>query len=311
MHADTLNSLSLSDVTQRLQSRQGLIFDIGPFRVGVKSRLPAISTHVADMYGEYRVPDSAFADLHFSVDAPLNMRALWRKQVNFRFDDETPFKPLPYDQARPFFEWGLNWCIATTAHQYLIIHAAVVAKNDRCALIPGHPGAGKSTLCAALVAAGWRLLSDEMALIALDSGLIWPVPRPISLKNTSIDIIRKRNPEIFLGPLVTDTHKGTVAHMRAPADSVAAAGIPATAAWVVYPGYQADIPLSAEPVSACHSILKLADDSFNLPLLGGTGFEVLADVAADCTSYKLHYSNLDEAIAWFDALSAEKAEQLP
>jgi hypothetical protein len=80
---------------------------------------------------------------------------------------------------------------------------------------------------------------------------------------------------------------------------------------VVYPGYQAGIDLSAEPVSLCHSILKLADDSFNLPLLGGTGFEVLANVAADCTSYKLHYSELDEAIAWFDTLAAEKAGQRP
>lgn len=311
MHAPTLNSLGLPSLNQRLQSRQGLIFDIGPFRVGVKSHLPAIGTHVADMYGEYRISDSDFADLHFSVDAPRNLRALWRKQVNFEFDDETPFKPLPYAQARPFFEWGLNWCIATTAHQYLIIHAAVVAKHDFCALIPGHPGAGKSTLCAALVATGWRLLSDEMALMAMDTGLIWPVPRPISLKNASIDLIRTRNPKIFLGPPVTDTLKGTVAHMRAPTDSIAAAHIPATAAWVVYPGYQAGIALAAEPVSLCHSILKLADDSFNLPLLGGAGFEVLANVAADCVSYKLHYSDLDEAITWFDALAAEKTGAPP
>jgi len=45
-------------------------------------------------------------------------------------------------------------------------------------------------------------------------------------------------------------------------------------------------------------------------LLGGTGFEVLADVAAHCSSYKLHYSDLDEAIAWFGTLAAEKAGTL-
>ena len=89
MHAPTLNSLGLPSLYQRLHSQQGLTFDIGPFRVGVKSRLPAIGAHVADMYGEYRISDSDFADLHFSVDAPLNLRALWRKQVNFKFDDES------------------------------------------------------------------------------------------------------------------------------------------------------------------------------------------------------------------------------
>jgi hypothetical protein len=255
------------------------------------------------MYGAYSVSDTIYADLHFSVDAPNSLRSFFRRQVNFRFDDEYPFKPLPFDQARPFFEWGLNWCIATTAHQYLIIHAAVVAQGERCALIPGRPGAGKSTLCAALVAAGWRLLSDEMALIHLDDGRIWPVPRPISLKNASIDIIRARGGDIHLGPSFTDTHKGTVAHMRAPLASVEAAQVPARAAWVVYPQYTAGAALAINPVSPCQSTLRLADDSFNFPLLGAQGFEVLADMAMACDSFELRYSSLDEAIAWFDGLA--------
>ncbi|MEW6677035.1 MAG: HprK-related kinase A [Pseudomonadota bacterium] len=303
MPAAQLNALSLQEVRARLKSPSGLRFDIGPFRVCVSSRLPDIAKHVLEMYGSYALADSGYADLHFSVDTPPGLRGLWRKQVNFRFDDEYPFKPLPFAQARPFFEWGLNWCIATTAHQFLIIHAAVVAKGDHCALIPGRPGAGKSTLCAALVASGWRLLSDEMALIALDSGSIWPVPRPISLKNASIDVIGQRHPETVFSPSFTDTHKGTVAHMRAPDASVRDSGRPAQARWVVYPAYQAGAALEVSPVTPCQSTLRLADDSFNLPLLGGRGFEALAEMACHCHSYTLRYSSLDEAIAWFDKQS--------
>ncbi|MEW5769108.1 MAG: HprK-related kinase A [Pseudomonadota bacterium] len=301
MPAAQLNSLSPREIRQLLDSPRGLRFDIGPFRVCVHSRLTGIAAHVHEMYGHYPLADSDYADLHFAVDVPAGLHGLLRRQVNFRFDDEFPFKPLPFAQARPFFEWGLNWCIATTAHQYLIIHAAVVAKGDHCALIPGRPGAGKSTLCAALVASGWRLLSDEMALIALDTGLIWPVPRPVSLKNASIDIIRGRHPEVVLSPSFTDTHKGTVAHMRAPDASVSAAGRAARARWVVYPGYQSGAATEVGPVTPCQSTLRLADDSFNLPLLGGRGFEVLAEVASQCSSFTLRYSSLDEAIAWFDA----------
>jgi HprK-related kinase A len=304
MPADSLSSLQQAEILRLLADDRGLRFEIGPFRVCVKSRLPSIGQHVLEIYGRYPLVDSRFADIHFGVDAPPSLRSVFRKQVNFRFDDEYPFKPLPFNQARPFFEWGLNWCIATTAHQYLIIHAAVVAKHDRCALIPGRPGAGKSTLCAALVASGWRLLSDEMALISLENRLIWPVPRPVSLKNASIDIIRSRSPEVFLGPSFTDTHKGTVAHMRAPAESVDASHVPATAAWVIYPGYEAGAELETTPVSPCRSILRLADDSFNLPALGGTGFNALAEVASACESFELRYSDLDEAIAWFDAMAA-------
>lgn len=277
---------------------------VGSFRLCVQSKLRLVADHIAEMYGSYAIAHPHFADIHLSVNKPPGWRSLLRKQVNFRFDDEYPFKPLPYNQARPFFEWGLNWCIATTAHQYLMIHAAVVAKNNRCALIPGRPGAGKSTLCAALVAAGWRLLSDEMALIHFEDGQIWPVPRPVSLKNASIDIIRDRSKDIHIGPSFTDTHKGTVAHMRAPRESVEAMHIPARAAWIVFPAYEAGATLSATAISPCQATLKLADDSFNLPLLGKEGFDLLSDVAFGCDAYQFHYSDLDEAIAWFDHLVA-------
>jgi hypothetical protein len=298
-----IGQLGLDVISRRLRCREGLKFEIGPFVVNVRSRLPAVAAHIHEMYIGHTFVDGGYADIHFSLGSPSLLRSVYRRQVNFRFDDEYPFKPLPYDQARPFFEWGLNWCVATTAHQYLIIHAAVVAKGERCALIPGRPGAGKSTLCAALVASGWRLLSDEMALIHLDDGQIWPVPRPVSLKNASIDIIRGRGGGIHIGPSFTDTHKGTVAHMRAPAASVAAAKTPASAAWVVYPKFTPGADLSVNAVSPCQSALKLADDSFNFPLLGATGFEVLADTAQGCDSYELRYSSLDEAIVWFDGLA--------
>lgn len=302
---DQLWQLDPDSILQRLKSPEGIGLQIGPFSARVRSQLPAITDHLAEMYDNYPVSNSPFADLHFSVNPPSGLRSLFRKQVNFRFDDEAPFKPLPYNQARPFFEWGLNWCIATTAHQYLMIHAAVVAKNNRCALIPGRPGAGKSTLCAALVASGWRLLSDEMALIHFEDGQIWPVPRPVSLKNASIDIIRRRSQDIHIGPSFTDTHKGTVAHMRAPRASVEAMHIPARAAWLVFPGYQPGAVLTTTAVSPCQATLRLADDSFNFPLLGKEGFELLSDVAFGCDAYELHYSDLDEAIAWFDQLAAK------
>lgn len=303
--SDQLRQLDPDTIHRRLKSPEGIGLEIGPFSARVRSQLPAIADHLAEMYGHYPVADSRFSDLHFSVNPPPGFRSLFRKQVNFRFDDETPFKPLPYDQARPFFEWGLNWCIATTAHQYLMIHAAVVAKNNRCALIPGRPGAGKSTLCAALVAAGWRLLSDEMALIHFGDGQVWPVPRPVSLKNASIDIIRRCSLDVHIGPSFTDTHKGTVAHMRAPRESVEAMQVPARPAWIVFPNYAARAVFSTTAVSPCQATLKLADDSFNFPLLGKEGFELLSDVAFGCDAFELHYSDLDDAIAWFDNLAAK------
>src|SRR5262249_32235391 len=135
--------------------------------------------------------DTQFADFHVSLDPGDGARRWVRPQCVFRFDGISPFKPLPYGHAVPVLEWGLNWFIANHAHQYLMIHAAAIERHDRRALLPGSSGAGQSTLCAALVGrGGWRLLSDELTLIDLASGMIVPIARPISLKNESIAVIR-------------------------------------------------------------------------------------------------------------------------
>jgi len=145
-----------------------------------------------------------------------------------------------------------------------------------------------------------------MALIHMNDGRVWPLPRPLSLKNASIDIIRMREGDIHIGPSFTDTHKGTVAHMRAPQSSIEAANIPSLASWIIYPAYQAGAALSSTPITPCQSALRLADESFNFPLLGRKGFEILTDIAFECDSFDLRYSDLDEAIAWFEDRSENR-----
>jgi len=200
----------------------GVWLRTGPFSLKVQSRIPAVAEGLAELYGQFEVRNAheAFADFHVSVNPPAGLRRWVRPQAAFSFDGRQPFKPLPRDQAFPMLEWGLNWCVSTQAHHYLIIHAAVVEKNGLAAILPAPPGSGKSTLTAGLVLSGWRLLSDELTLIDRKTGLIQPLPRPVSLKNQSIDVIRQFDPEVFINRASHDTIKGTVAHMRPPRDSV-------------------------------------------------------------------------------------------
>ena len=79
-------------------------------------------------------------------------------------------------------EWGMNWCIASNAHQYFIMHSAMIEKNGQAILLPAPQGSGKSTLCAAMVNAGWRLFSDELGLIEPETLQAIPCTRPINLK---------------------------------------------------------------------------------------------------------------------------------
>lgn len=276
----------------------GLDISIGGFDIELRSSLPWVARGVELLYADHLLsPAGSLIDFHIELAPPHWTRRWLRPQVAFSFDGHVPFKPLPIEQAFAMFEWGLNWVVANHAHQYAIVHAAAVEKDGRGIILPGVPGSGKSTLCAAMVCRGWRLLSDEMALISLEDGLLWPIPRPVSLKNASIAIIRNFANDVVFGEMITDTAKGTVAHMRAPFASIEASNQPAQPRAIVFPTYRAGSDTELAPLSKCRALMRVAENCFNYGVLGSAGFIGLADTVERSSCYTLAYSSLDEAIA--------------
>ena len=228
-----------------------------------------------------------------------------RPQARFVVDGIEPFTPLPQVQALPMIEWGLNWCITAYSQHVLILHAAAVARGNRAVIMPAPPGSGKSTLCAALVNRGWRLLSDELTIIRLDTGEICGLARPVNLKNKSIDIIRDFAPDAFLSKPVLDTTKGTVALMAPSAESVNSVGQMAKPCWMILPRYKAGAATSLVPMQTGSAFLQIAENAMNYHVLGVKGFEAVGIVVDQCQHFTFEYSRLDEAIAQFDLLAAE------
>lgn len=301
-----LLSLLTSLELKRRLSGHGLTLQIGPFFINLRSTLPEVQHSLSLLYESYTVgEDQELTDLFLRLEASSLLRRVLRPQVTFSFDGHQPFKPLPRKQCFAMFEWGLNWCIANNAHQYLVVHSAVVAKNDRALILPGMPGAGKSTLCAGLVSQGWRLLSDEMALVSLFDGLLSPIPRPVSLKNESIGIVRNLSHDIFLGEPITGTAKGTIAHMRAPLASVEASQARALPVAVVFPRYRRDAQTTLSPFSKGRSFLTLAQNSFNYHVLGASAFDVLAGLIDGASCFEFTYHDLNDAYRIMDELVCE------
>lgn len=298
----TVASLTPSQLHQRLNG-PGLYLQTGSFVSRIRSRIPQVADNIALLYADNPLrEEGGFADFHVRLRPAGGLRRWHRPQVIFDIDGLVPFEALPLSNAFPMLEWALNWCISTRAHSYLMIHAAAIEKDGFAAILPAPPGSGKSTLCAALVNRGWRLLSDELAMLRPNDSLLVPVARPVSLKNRSIDVIRDFAPGAILSQPVSDTAKGTVAHMKASSDSVARAGQPARAAWVVFPKYEAGAATTLETIPRARAFLRVAENAFNYSHLGATGFNTLAGAMETCTSYDFRYSVLDEAIAAFDAL---------
>lgn len=164
----------------------------GDFTFQLESDIAEIDRYLQRYYPQHHSTPSQddFIDYRISLTHSRGLRRFFRSQVNFSFNHQVHFNPLPLSQAPLALEWGMNWVIATQAHQYLIIHAASLEKEGKGIIVAAPSGSGKSTLCAYLVSQGWRLLSDEHALVERSTLQMPALARPINLKNQSIDIIK-------------------------------------------------------------------------------------------------------------------------
>ncbi len=286
------------------QLASGLSLATGPFVFRIHSPLADVAAGLHWLYADFPLSEGPFADFHVRVDKVAGPRRYYRPQVQFGMDGLTPFKPLPRPQAFAMMEWGMNWCIAVTAHYYLMLHAAVLERDGLALIMPGDPGAGKSTLTAALMLSGWRLLSDEIALIDRHDGLLRGLARPVSLKNASIGIVRDFDPQSEFGDTAHDTHKGSVAHLKPSGDSVLRVEEPARPAWIVFPRWKAGAEASLTPHSKSAAFLHLASHAFNYSVLGQIGFQQAAALMDACSCWDFEYGRLEDAIRVFRELAA-------
>lgn len=300
----TIRELSREELRDRLDAGR-LMLRTGDYVSRVRSRIGSVAAGVELMYADYEVLESGFADFHVEVAGPRSARRWIAPQVLFYFDGKPPFKPLPLAQAYPMLEWGLNWCVSSQSQDQLVIHAAGMERFGRAMILPGQPGSGKSTLVAAMVLTeSWRLLSDELVRIDPQTRLARPLPRPISLKNQSIDVIRKYAPDAIVTPVVNDTLKGSVAHVRAPRTSVELHQRAAEPAWVLFPRYRRGASLSMRDLPKGEAFMRLAENCMNYSVLGERGYELLGALVDACDCYECEYGDLAQVAPALNRLAA-------
>jgi HprK-related kinase A len=289
----------------------GLVLRTGPFVYRIRSDAPAVAKELGWLYADHpRAPAGSFVDFDVEVRRSRGWRRWLRAQSRFQFEGTQSFEPLPMAHAFALLEWGMNWCISSNVNHHLLIHSAVVERGGRAAILPAPPGSGKSTLCAALVHRGWRLLSDEIAVVPLDASGLLPLARPVGLKNASIDVIAQFEPRARFSRRAIGTSKGTVSHMQVPRGQVRLMDVPAPAAWVVFPRWRAGAEARLSPRTRAQTLVELAGNSFNAATLGLTGFHRLGDLVDGCDCYNFEYGELDDAIGVFDALAGGKGHEL-
>ncbi|MCG8611566.1 MAG: HprK-related kinase A [Pseudomonadales bacterium] len=288
-----------------MQPAETLGINIGYFKVHLETHSDEVLRWVKTLYSEFPRTDlqQDFHDFHIRISPPTQLRRFIRPQIQFYFNEHAPFVPLPRSQAVPMFEWGLNWCIANHAHQYLLFHAAGLAKNDTFVLLPAPPGSGKSTLTAALMLHGWQLYSDELVMIDLKNNQVHGLSRPINLKNNSIDLITNTFSNSVMSSKFHDTAKGTVALLKPTGYSVQNVLTKRPVTHILFPKFERDSHLQSKTLSKTDAFMDLIANSFNYLVLGNAGFQCATQLVDSAECLTMKYSNFSDAFRFFDRLA--------
>ena len=175
--------------------------------------------------------------------------------------------------------WRLNAVAGEAAGHVLIHGACVAAPGGGAVLLPGGTGAGKSTLTAACVGAGFAYLSDELAALDCATGTVAPYPKPLNLD-------RER--------LVPASSLGVVASR------------PANPGALVFPRYEPGAETDDAPLDPPWALLALAAHATNLVALGHEALVWLAGVALTCPARQLTYGDAAQVVT-----AIERAAEAP
>ena len=299
----TVGALAPGELAARLKA--GLSIAMPPFSVRLETPLAPLARSISSLYAHYQInEDDPVPDFVIRVAGTGGLRRFYRRQAMAFIDTPPPYVPLPEHMAQMMFEQALNWCVATRTFTHLILHAAVVARNGKAIVIPGESGQGKSTLCASLVARGWRHLSDEFALLDPETLRITAHPRPISLKNQSIAAMKAWAPDAIVSETLEGTPKGNVAYMQPTAHAVAEAGEPVEPVAIVFPGYGHSDEPKFEPISPARAFILMTACSVNYRELGEKGFNAMAGLVDKAPVCSALYPDTESGVALLEQLVA-------
>jgi HprK-related kinase A len=284
-----------------------------PFVFHITSHHKSVIDNLKLLYGERVVLSddySGYIDYYVSITHSGGIRRIVNDQARFLCDKMEPFKPLNRSQAFAMLEWGLNWVIAAHEVSHLIIHSAVLAKGGKAVVFPAPPGSGKSTLTAFLSRNGWRLLSDEMALITPLTSTVTPFVRPVCLKNDSINLVKSWYPDDTFSTIAKDTHKGDVVHMAPGPQAVQTESETAEVVGIVFPKYNKNVFFDVYDMDQATAYTALAENAFNYSVLQEKGIKSVVHLVENAASFEVEYNNLEELDSFLtkEVLGAEHAK---
>ncbi|MBL4802310.1 MAG: HprK-related kinase A [Emcibacter sp.] len=290
------------DTIKRNLSGQGLLVGIGPICSRISIKFPTIQDEFLHIYKGFPFFEGPeITDYYLTVYARNFFRRYIRPQVAVNTLMNDNFVPLPESMGLLSVEMGLNWQVAYGCKTHILLHAGVVERNGVGVIIPAISGSGKSTLSAGLAYDGARFFSDEFGMLDTVTGDLYPYPRPVSLKNESIAVMKEwvGSDEPF-SKEYEGTPKGTICYLRPPQSSLDNMSQPVKPRVVIHPVFDPNAKPDIKILTKTMAFFRLVRSSANYSDIGEPAFHALAKVAEDCISCEITYSTLEEGIQLVD-----------
>lgn len=279
---------------------------VGVFSHLIEGQGNLLIDFLQDVYRDYSTalyPEEV-ADTIVRVKAPNILRRFIRPQVVPDPGFDFPSAPLPAHMAPLAFEMGLNLTVALKCARFVSFHAGVVDGPKGAILMSAESGGGKSTLTAALMEQGFRLLSDEFALLGLDEPVLHSYPRPVSLKNESIPIVRSIAGADWVSDVIEDSPKGDIAYRRARPEDIDAACRVAAPKLILFPSFEPGLSPMSQKLDPAEAIMRLIPASTNYSLLAEPAYRALVRLARETEAYEVSYGSLDDSLRLINELYA-------
>ncbi len=155
-------------------------------------------------------------------------------------------KEVHFDTPRPNESAEIHYLLHTTCMSGILIqrhmialHGNMLAHDGKAIVLMGHPGAGKSTLTAALYQSGLQVLGDDLIALSVLNGTAWAHPGncQISLLPDALGLLGI--------PQEAVSHEPDSSNKYAlPTNRVTSANLPAKAIFLLQPEARNDIVIS-------------------------------------------------------------------
>jgi hypothetical protein len=284
----------------RVRARQGAsTFRVLSYYFELEWDWRGVGEYVTHVLGQFEVPPDpnenrnpptpGFPSRYRLVDGGRGVDARYRLE----YSGSTMLRSNNAGDVLFHLFWHVNSETVRRTGDFLLIHAgAVCTRGGQGVVLPGASGAGKTTLVAGLVAAGFHYLSDEAAAIDPVARRLYPYPKAMTIK--------RQLAELFPGVRIPGARSGWVdgqVHLRPEDIRPDSVGWACDVGLIVTPRYVEGAATEVVPMTPAEAAVELGRNALNLSLYGSRALPALADVVRHARCFRMVSGDLSEAVA--------------